>query len=51
MAYGSSQARDQIGAAAAGLSHSHSNGRSLNSLIEAKDRTHILMDTRQVRYH
>ena len=27
-AYGSSQARDQIGAAAAGLHHSHSNARS-----------------------
>ena len=28
MAYGSSQARDQIGATAAGLGHSHSNARS-----------------------
>ena len=56
--YGSSQAGDQIGAAAAGLHHSHSNARSgphlwfmpeqrqiLNPPSEARDRTCILMDT------
>ena len=59
-AHGSSQARGQIGAAAAGLQHSHCNARSkphlwhtlqlascqiLNPLREARDQTHILMDT------
>ena len=64
-AHGSSQARDQIRAVAAGLHHSHSNTRSelcdlhhsswqcwvLNLLSEARDWTHILMDTRRVSYH
>ena len=59
-AYGSSQARDLIGGTAASLYHSHSNAGSgpicnphhsslqcqiLNLLSEARDRTHILMDT------
>ena len=58
-AYGSSQARGWIGAAAAGLYHSHSNVRSwlrlrpipqlghhqiLNPLSEAKDKIRIFMD-------
>ena len=60
MADGSCQARDLIGAAAAGLCHSHSNDKSrlvcnlrhglrqcwiLNPLSKARDRTHIPMDT------
>ena len=64
MAYRGSQARSQIGAVATGLHHSHSNAGSelclcdlhyssqqhwiLNPLSEARDRTHILMDTSQV---
>ena len=59
-AYGGSQARGRIGAVAAGLHHSHSNtGSELrllltphltamldpNPLTEARDRTHILVDT------
>ena len=43
-AYGSSQAKGRIGAAAASLYHSHSNAISL-TLSEARDQTHILMDT------
>ena len=65
MAYGSPQARGGMGAAAAGLHHSHSNVGSapqlqgnlhhssgqcwiLNPLSEARDETHILMDTNRV---
>ena len=63
MAYGSFQARGQIGAAADGLCHSHSNVDSepicdlrhhswqrqiLNPLSKAKDQTQVLMDTSQV---
>ena len=59
VAYGSSQARDPVKAAAAGLHLSHSNARSsricdlhqssqqhriLNPLSEARDQTHILVD-------
>ena len=62
-AYGSSQARGQIGPVAAGLPHSHSNVRSkrhlpptpqltatliLNPLSKARDRTRILMDISQL---
>ena len=67
-AYGSSQVRGWIRAAAASLchSHSHSNARFelicdlhwssqqhsiLNSLSEARDWTHALMDTGWVHYH
>ena len=65
-ACGSSQARGRIGATAAGLRHSHSNARSephvpptpqltatriLDPLSEARDRTGILMDARQVLNH
>ena len=55
VAYGSSQSRGQIGAAAASLDHSHSNARSETlqqhaSLSEARDQTHILMDTNWVHY-
>ena len=59
VAYGSSQARDQIGAAAADLYHSHSNTRSEpycdlqhslwqnqipDPLSEARDQMRVLMD-------
>ena len=62
MAYGSSWARGQIGAAAAGLHHSYSNARfassatyttahgnagSFNAMSRVRDRIHILMDTSQ----
>ena len=61
-AYGSSQARAQTGAVATGLQRSHSQRdpscvcdlyhssqqrQILNSLSEARNRTHILMDTSQ----
>ena len=64
--YGHSQARGRIGAAAAGLCHSHSNARSshvcdlnhssrqcqiLNPLSRARDRTCILVDTSWISYH
>ena len=63
-AYGGSQARGLIGAAATGLHHNRSNAESephlrptphsrprriLNPLIEARDRTRILMDASRVR--
>ena len=52
-AYGTSQGWDQIGVAAAGPHHSHSNTGSkplqlcqiLNPLSQARDRTRVLMDT------
>ena len=65
MAHGGSQARGRIGATAAGLHHSHSNARSephlrpipqltatriLNPLSEARDRTCVLMDARQIHF-
>ena len=57
VAYGSSQARGGIGAAAAGLPHSHSNlhhssqqGRIPDPLSKAGDRTRILMDTSQIHF-
>ena len=64
-AYEGSQARGLIRAVAAGLHHSHSDVRSepvcdlhrssrkhriLNPLSEARDRTHVLMDTSLVCY-
>ena len=51
LAYGSSQARGQIGAAAAGLSHSSQQLGTLNPLSEARDQTPVLMGTSQVHYH
>ena len=45
VAHRSSQARGQIGAAAASVHHSHSKARSFNPLDETRDRIHILMDT------
>ena len=58
MAYVSSQARDQIRTAAAGLRHSNTGSKPhlwpshslqqhqiLNPLMEARDQTHTLMDT------
>ena len=50
MAYGGSQARDQIGATAAGLDHSHSTVES-EPLSEAKDGTYNLMVPRQIHFH
>ena len=65
-AYGSSQARGQIRAIPAILSHSHSNAGSepwlqptpqftaswiLNPLSEDRDQTHILMDSSRVCFH
>ena len=65
VAYGGSQARGRMGAAASGLHHSHSNAGSshicnlhhsslqhqvLNPLSEARDRTCILMDTSRIRF-
>ena len=65
MAHGGSQARDRIGATAAGLDHSHSNtryelhlrptpqlraGQILNPPIKARDRTCVLMDASQFRF-
>ena len=64
-AYGNSQARGQIRAAAASLYHNPTNAESelclqttsqimvtpdLNPLGKARDQTHILMDTSQVHY-
>ena len=66
VAYGSSQARGWIGAAAASLHRSHSNSgsnhvchlyrssqqrRICNPLNEARDQTRVLMDTSRVHYH
>ena len=48
MAYGGSQARGPIGAAAAGLHHSSQQRQILNPLSKARDRTRILMDTSRV---
>ena len=48
VAYGSSQARGQLGAVAAGLHHSHNSTRSepvLNPLNKAREWTRVLMDT------
>ena len=58
-AYGSSKARGQMWAVAAGLHHSHSNTRSKLNLqptpqltaTELRDWTHVLMDTSWVYYH
>ena len=64
-AHGGSQARDRIGAVAAGLHHSHSNVESephnqpthssqqrriLNPLSEVRNGTYVLMDTSQIRF-
>ena len=65
-AYGGSQGRDQIGAAATDLCHSHSNmgselhlqptrssqqRRILNPLSKARDRTCVLMNASQIGFH
>ena len=44
-AHGNIQARNQIRAAAAGLNHSSQQRWIINPLSEARDQTHILMDT------
>ena len=49
-AYGSSQARGQIGAATASLYHSSWQHQIFNPLSKARDRTRILMDTCFVHY-
>ena len=66
MAHGCSQARDRIGATAAAyataaamqdpshvcdLHHSTRQRRILNPLNEARDQTHVLVDTSRVCYH
>ena len=51
MAYGSSQARGLIGAAAAALHHSSWHIQILNSLSEARDGTRVFMNTSRVHYH
>ena len=66
MAQGGSQARGPIGAIATGLHHSHSNRdptricnlyhsswqcRILNTLSEARNQTHVLMDTSWICYY
>ena len=48
--YRNSQARSQIGAAAAGLHHSSWQRQILNPQSKTRDRTHILMDTSWVCY-
>ena len=50
MAYGSFQARGQIGAVAAGLHHSSQQCQILNPLSEARDQACVLMDTSQIRF-
>ena len=45
VAHGRSQARSWIGAAAAGLHYSLQQCMILNPLREARDQTHILVDT------
>ena len=49
-AYGGSQTQGQIGAVAPGLRHNSWQCRILNLLSKARDQTHVLMDTSQVRY-
>ena len=49
-AYGSSQARGHIGAVAAGLHHSSWQHQILDPLSKARDGTHILLDTSQIRF-
>ena len=49
-AYGSSQARGPIRAAAAGLHDSSVQGQIFNPLNEARDRTHLLMETSRVHF-
>ena len=51
MAYGSSQARAQIGAAGASLHHSSWQCMIFNPLSEARDQTCVLMDTSLIHFH
>ena len=48
VAYGSSQARGQMRAASVTYTTAHGTTGSFNPLSEARDQTHILMDTSQV---
>ena len=50
-AYGSSQAKGRIRATAANVHHSSWQHQILNPKSEARDGTHILMDTIRVPYH
>ena len=50
-AYGGSHARGWIEAAGAGLHHSSRHCQILDPLSKARDRTHILVDPSQARYH
>ena len=49
-AHGDSQARGRIRAVAAGLHHSSQQHRILNLLSKARNQTHVLTDTSQIRY-
>ena len=51
VAYGSSQARGQIRAVAAGLHHSHSKARSLTHWVRPGIGTLVLMDASQICFH
>ena len=48
VAYGNSQSRGPVRASAAGLCHSSWHCWILNPLSEARDQTHIFMDTSQI---
>ena len=50
VAYGASQARGQIGAAAASLHRSSRQHQTLNPLSKARDRTRVLMDASRIRF-
>ena len=51
VAYGSSQARGKIRAAAANLHHSPRQRWILNPLTKARDRTCVLVDASQIHFH
>ena len=50
VAYGSSQTRGRIGAAAPGLHQQPQQHRIWDPMSKAKDQTHILVDTSQIRF-
>ena len=51
VAYGRSQARGQVGAAAAGLHRNSQQHQILNPLSEARDGTHLHMDASQMHFY